>query len=279
MLKKRYKLFLGGFVLLLILGAILSGKILYTYDTPAVENYSLQVEKKQSSSMENVPLVFSFENGVAVLQCAPSVYNGLEQIHFRYGYGDADSMPVEDFSYRDDMNGTILAQSQTKDGSVLVSAKSSVLISQSFDSYAWDSHVFGDATIPVELSYGGSGTMSTDITVLVYGEPYTGALRLQTAAGKNTMMEISDGLLSGLSVQDLRKGLAVTIENEAEGTTLIGSYIVEDYPMFTFGYLKAMSNMFLLVLLVAIGCGAICLIRMLWRKYKLIHCFPSEGIY
>lgn len=169
-------------------------------------------------------------------------------------------MPLDTFCFQGDMNGTILLQSQNADGSVQVSAKASVLATQSFDAYAWDNHVIGYDTIPVEICYSGSGVMSTAVSVLVYGKPYSGPLRLQTAAGKDTVLDISDGALENLSIYDIRRGLAVTVEDEATGHTLIGSYRVEDYPMFSLAHLKALVNLFFLLVLIGSGCSIICMV-------------------
>lgn len=261
MLKKRYKLFLAVFILLLVIGTILSTKFPYAYDTPPIESYQFTIDRSDEAPLVNIPLMFSFDNGTVILHCLPSVWDNLDQIYFRYPYDSADSMPVSEFAYQDFMNGTILAQSQNSDGSVQVSAKSSARITQGFDAFAWDSHTFGDPTIPVEISYYGSSAMSTQAAVLVYGEPYTGSLRLCTNAGKDKTMEITDGTLTGLSIYDLRKGLAVTIIDESSGTTLIGTYVVEDYPFFSSNYFSAMSNLFLLIILIAAGCTLICIIR------------------
>ena len=266
MLKKRYKLFVAVFVLLLALGAFWSTIFPYSYVTPPVDSYQFVIDQSDEPIMENIPLMFSFDNGTSILHCAPSVCDHLKQIRFRYPYDEADSMPVSEFAYQDFMNGTILAQSQNSDGSVQVSAKSSTLITQGFDSFAWDSHTFGDSTIPVEIGYYGSSAKSTEATVLVYGEPYTGRLRLCTNAGKDKTVEITDGTLTGLSIYDLRKGLAVTIVDESSDTTLIGTYVAEDYPIFSSNYLSAMSNLFLLILLIAAGCTLICIIRKMMRS-------------
>lgn len=266
MLKKRYKLFGGLFVLLIGLSAFLSQKFPYTYETPAVADYSLRVEPTAETALDNVPLFFSFEENDVVLQCTSEVEECAEDIFFRYGYGEEDCVPLEDFSYGEDMNGTVLVQSQNADGSVLVSAKASPLITQGFDAYAWDSHVFGEEEIPVEICYGGSATMSTEISVLLYGQPYNGRLHLQSVAGKDAAMEVRDGVVQGLSIHDLRQGLAVTIVDENTGVRLIGTYVVEDYPMFSSGYGAALGNFFLLIGLVAVGCGIVFLIRMIWKK-------------
>lgn len=268
MLKKRYKLFLGVFLLLVAVGTYLSRSFPYSYDTPAVESYSPEVEVTEKTALPDIPMFFSFEGNTVVLQCEPEVYENMGDISFRYAYGEADAVSLAEFSFEDTMNGTVLAQSQNAEGSVLVSAKASPRITQGFDAYAWDNHVFGDETIPVEICYSGSSAMSTEISVLVYGQPYSGRLHLQSVSGKDAAMEIRDGVVEGLSIYDLREGLAVTVVDEETGAHLVGTYVAEDYPMFSPGYVAALGNLFLLIVLTGVGCGAVCLIRMVWKNHK-----------
>lgn len=266
MLKKQYKLFLGVFILLLVSGALLCLRFRHSYDTASVGSYSFILEEKENLPLKNIPLMFSFADNASILNCRTDIRDSLDQVLFRYPYDGTDSMSIDDFSYQNSMNGTILLQGQTEDGSIKVSAKSQTLITQSYDTYAWDDHTFQDNSIPVEICYFGSKTASTDLLVLVYGIPYTGEIHLQTLAGKDETIKITDGSLLGLRIQDLRNGLAVTIKDTETGHSLIGTYVVEDYPLFSGGHLTALSNFFLMILLVAAGCIIICTMRNLIRQ-------------
>lgn len=266
MLKKQYKGFLAVFILLLVSGALLCLRFTHSYDTPSVSSYSFVLNETQTPPLENIPLMFSFEDGTSVLYCHSDIRESLDQVLFRYPYGTADNMSLDEFAYQDSMNGTILMQGQTKDGSIKISAKSQPRITQSYDAYAWDTHTFADASIPVEICYAGSGAASTNLLVFVYGIPYTGEIHLQTLAGKDEIREITDGALSGLRIQDLRKGTAVTVTDKETGQSLIGTYVVEDYPIFSIRQIPALYNFFLLILLIAAGCTLICAMRCCIRK-------------
>lgn len=268
MLKKQYKLFLAVFILVAVIGILLSKGLAYTYETPYVSSYELVVVEEEIRSYSDVPVWFTFDGRKTILHVDKDAADSLDQVMYRHPYGDPDSMSISDFVYTDDCNGTLLVPAVSGNGTIQATAKSSPLITQGYDAFAWDTHAFADPDLPIEIIYYGSATMSSNLMVMVRGEPYSGALRLQTGSGRDEILSAADGVLTGLRIEDLRKGLAITIENETDGTILSGAYIVEDYPFFTPGYFRMTMNLPILGLLIAACCAVIAFGRHLIRKRK-----------
>jgi len=253
MLKKQYKIFLLVFAAVCVLGAVLSKRFPYSYDTISVgaHTFSLSIE---DADPDAVPVRFSFADSTATLHIAEEYAANLDTVSFRYPYGDADTAPLDGFAYSDAMNGTLFVQTSSEDGTVLATAKSSTLNTQGYDSFAWDSHVFGTEDIPLEFCYGGSSTMSTQATLLCWGNPYSGIALIRSNAGKNESVTITDGVITGWSIQDLRSGVSAAVVEEETGRTLIASYIAEDYLLFSDCDPGSLQALGMLILLTAAGC-------------------------
>jgi len=260
MLKQRYKVFLLLFISVCIIGACLSKMTPYTYDTVPVGShaFSLSIEEADNTV---APVCFSFANSTAVLHVAENFAKNLDSVSFRYPYQDTGSAPLDGFTYSDAMNGTLFVQTSSEDGTVLATAKSSTLNTQGYDSFAWDSHVFGTEDIPLEICYGGSKTMSTRATLLYWGQPYNGVVLLHSGTGKDNAVTIANGEIIGLTIHDLRKGISATVVEEETGRTLVTSYVAEEYTLFSDYNLGCFQSLALLILLTTGGCVLVALTR------------------
>lgn len=278
MLRRQYKVFLILFCIAYALG--IWGAFYYhcKFVQRDIADTGFAYETTDEMTLENVPLLFTFRNDVGTLHCLDGLQDSLTEVTYYTDDDEQHTTSLDAFSYEVGMTGTMMLQAESTDldmdgdgtsDTLLIAAKSQTVESQGYNSVAYNNHTFGDPAIPVEICYVGSNLMSTDVTVLVYGEPYTGTAHLQSVNGKDQEVTITDGLLTGMRIQDMRYGMALTIYDETQQAYLQGTYTVEDYPQMNWGNLVAMSNFLLLIPLTALGCAAVCAGRALVRRYHL----------
>lgn len=257
----RHRLFLGIAVFVLVVGCFFSSRFEIYLVKQGLAGTQLRTESVTDSEMEDQFLWFSYEDGQMVLK-SQSLFTSIPStIQYLDLEGTVHTVDTENMVFDGGMSGTYFAMAEKTvldlDGNgemetIYATAKTDANETQG---YAHFSRVLGSEEIPIEL------VMSSNegLTVLQYGVPYVGKLKLVSKRGLNKEIECT-GEEIPVDLRDLRSGLLVKIENEKQ-EVFLGSYLAQEHTIFTKEHFKVMQNIFLLVVLAAVGISAICWIR------------------
>ncbi|OXS27220.1 MAG: hypothetical protein BI182_04165 [Acetobacterium sp. MES1] len=266
-------------VVLMLLSLFAYNLVFYQFSTDAT-GYTMVTAVSSEEAGEQTDtsskLYFSYDNNQISLNTmsnqdasAATLYalsvNGITEM-------TADNMAVMSPDYLGSFIATLPQQTADLDGdgsseTLYLAAKTDMEFTQG---YRPTPPIFDHELFPLEIIF----TDRTTLNVLFEGEPLADQTVTLTSqrSGTSQVTTNSAGGIEGVSLLDIRSGIAVTYAADNGDNVYQMSYQVEDNTLFSSRYLAAMTPFMIIVLLSAIG-----IILCLWLRRRIVKKDPVMG--
>lgn len=260
-MKRLYRKLLLLAIILLIVGIGCSSSISYNsyVFTMQDRDFELSTDVGEASSPY---IAFEYRSKNIVLTCHPLLKEYLNTISYMTVEGTIDRQAINEFTFENNMSGSYVTWTDhincdfdgngTKD-TVVFTAKTDTTDTQGFSPYSTSME---QECIPLETVE----VNRTSLNLFLYGKPLQGTIILKTRDGNKKEIDVIDGRVAYVDVNDLRSGITITYKGDNQ-IIYVSTYRQEKNELFTKEHVLVMIPLLVMIVIEAILIGIISVIR------------------